>query len=221
MIFQFHANLFELGIGLRHFGFHLLNVIGRSNPGHHILTLGVGQIIAFDMLFTGGGVAGHGHPGGAGIAHIAEDHGNDIHRRPQIVGNAGGIAVIDGTLAVPALKNRFGRLSQLNQRVGRKIAMGVMLVYLFELDANLLPVIGCQFSIAFYARFAAGVGNHFFKGLVGNPHNHTAEHLNQSPVGIVNKALISGQFEHADKGIFIEPDIENRIHHAGHGKLSS
>jgi hypothetical protein len=81
-----------------------MRCLGHADAGHHVFTLGIDQVIAFDLGFAGGTVAGHGHAGGAVLAHVAENHGDDIDGRAQVVRDVGGIAVVNGPLAVPAFK---------------------------------------------------------------------------------------------------------------------
>jgi hypothetical protein len=114
----------------------MVDILGHANAGHDILALGIDQIIAFDLGFAGGTVAGHGHAGGAVVAHVAEDHGHDADRRAQIVGDAGGIAVIDGAFAVPAFEHRFGGHFELLHRILRKIDLRVAAENGFELGGH-------------------------------------------------------------------------------------
>ena len=173
------------------------------------------------MVLTGGAVAGHGHTGGAVVAHIAENHGDDVDGRAQVVGDAGGRAIIDGPFAVPAFEDRLGGHFQLLERILWKVVGGVTAVQGFKLLCHLLPVVRRQLGILFNAGSLAGGRDDRFERLVVDPHNDTAEHLDQSPIGIVNEAGIIGESDHGRHRLAVEADVENRIHHPGHGKLGT
>ena len=64
MLFQLVADLFKLGEGVRHLFFKFVNRFGEPDAGHNVLSLGVGKEVTFDILFTGGGIAGHYYTGG-------------------------------------------------------------------------------------------------------------------------------------------------------------
>ena len=81
---------------------------GLAGAGHHVLALGVDEEVALDLVGAVGNVAGGDHAGAAVRAHVAEDHGDDVDRGAQVVGDLGGVAVVDGPLAVPALEDGLG-----------------------------------------------------------------------------------------------------------------
>ena len=47
--------------------------------------------------------------------------------------------------------------------------------------------------------------------------NHIAVHLHESTVTVPGEAFVTGFFDQAAEARFIETDVENRVHHAGHG----
>ena len=56
-----------------------------------------------------------------------------------------------------------------------------------------------------------------FKGGVGYIVHDPAQHIQQSPVGIVRKAwIVRGRGQSHDR-IGIQSDVEDRVHHARHG----
>ena len=63
-----------------------------------------------------------------------------------------------------------------------------------------------------------GVEDFVERGLRNLQHD-VAEHLNQPAVGIVGKARIVAALGQGFDALIVQAEIENRIHHAGHGKL--
>ena len=55
--------------------------LGRADPGHHVLALGVDQEFAVQSIFARGWVAGKSHARRRCLAHVAEHHRLDVHRR--------------------------------------------------------------------------------------------------------------------------------------------
>ncbi len=173
------------------------------------------------ILFARGAVARHGHTGGAGLPQVAEDHGDDVDRGAQVVGNAGGIAVIDGALAVPALEDRFGGQAQLVEGILGEFHFGMPVKNRFEFFHNTLEGFGRQLRVVFHLAPAAGLLQNIFEKVVLNFHDDAAEHLNQPAVGIENKPFVAGQGDHALDCFVVQPDIQHRIHHTGHGEFGA
>ena len=80
---------------------------------------------------------------------------------------------------------------------------------------------GRQFGIVFHLLLKPGFGQHLFEEVVRDAHDHAAEHLNQAAIGVVDKARVAGQIDHALDGLIVEADIEHGVHHAGHGKFGA
>ena len=53
--------------------------------------------------------------------------------------------------------------------------------------------------------------------VVGNAHHHITEHLDEAPVGVPGEAHVTGVPGDALHRPPVEPEVEHRIHHAGHG----
>ena len=115
-----------------------------ADAGHDVLALGVDQPLAVELVVAGGRVAGEGHAGGGGVAHVAEDHGLDVDGGAPVVGNALDPAVGDGLLAVPALEHGRDAAPQLlpSGRPGRLAE--VLLDQVLELLGERLEVVGVR-----------------------------------------------------------------------------
>ncbi len=57
--------------------------------------------------------------------------------------------------------------------------------------------------------------------LLGNVENHVAEHLDEAAVGVISKAGIIGALRERFHGLVVEAEVENGVHHAGHGELGA
>ncbi len=66
MLLQQTADLLQLRVGLGHLLGKLGNRLGRATTGHHILALGIEQVVPLELRLAGGGVPRGTHPG-AGV----------------------------------------------------------------------------------------------------------------------------------------------------------
>ena len=48
---------------------------------------------------------------------------------------------------------------------------------------------------------------------------HFAEHLDEAAVAVIGEALVAALLREACSGVVVQAQIENGVHHAGHGEL--
>ena len=219
MLFQLAGNLFKFRIQNGHFVLQHTHWVSDANTRHHIFPLGVDEEIPFNLFVACRGVAGHGHPRGGVVAHVAKDHCLDVHGRAQIMGDAGRVAVINGPFAVPRLKHSFGGQPQLLIRVGGEIHVGVGAENLLKAFRDQLPIVSRKLRIALHTCPFAFGGNDRLKYFVGHVHHHTAKHLHQAAIEVVHEAGIPCQGNHPFHHLIVQADVENGVHHAGHGEF--
>ena len=118
MLFKNHAGFSQLLEDFRHFFFHgqffiaarhalfARQVARRSDAGDHVFALGIDQKFTIEHVLARRRIAREGHPRGAVIAHIAKDHGLNIHRRSPKRRDAIEAAIGDGALVHPTVKHR-------------------------------------------------------------------------------------------------------------------
>ncbi len=216
MFLQALADGLELFVGFGHFISHLFDFFGLTDASDDVFALGVGQIVAFQFRLTRGNVAGGGDAGARILSHIAEDHGLHVDGSAQLVGDAGRVAVVDGSFAVPGAKDRVRGQPELLVRLLREFPAGFVFDDLLETADDVLPILRRQLGVDLDAFLVAFFGDDLFKGLIGHAHDHPAVHLHQSSVRVVDKAGVVGQLDHALGGFFIQANVQDRVHHARH-----
>ena len=236
---QLGADRVEFAIDLRHGVLHarqmpVLVVPGvivdrRRGPdaGNHILTLCIHQPFSIKPVFAGGGIAGKGNAGSGGVAHIAEDHGLDVHRGTPVVRNLFDPAVGDGFLAVPTFKHRRYGAPQLFDRVVRKGLAEMSPYQLLEGSGERLEVAGAEIRIELAIPSALQLVQFFIQDLA-NPlaqgrfeafrllHHHIGVHHDQATVRIPDESGVGRFGDHARDRRGAQPNVENGIHHARH-----
>ena len=103
-----------------------------ADARHHVFALSVHQVVAEQDFFAGRGVAGEGDARAGVLAHIAEDHRHDVDCRAEVVRNSGGVAVIDGALAVPRTEDRLDRQFKLLERFLREVRADMFAINALE-----------------------------------------------------------------------------------------
>ena len=77
---QLVAQLRQLPGDLRHLLVQAIDGLGGADAGHHVLTLGVDEVLAEELVLAGARVAGEAHAGSRVVAAVAEHHGHHVDR---------------------------------------------------------------------------------------------------------------------------------------------
>ena len=204
----------------RHVGAQLPQGPGSADARHHVLTLGVDQIVAIQDIFPVARVPGEAHAGGRIIAHVAENHGADIHRGAvgQIGGNVELAAIIHRPFAHPGLKHALHGQEELGPGVLGKRPPGLLLDEILKACYYFRQGFGGQLSIHSGVVLFLNVIKNLVKFGVRDSQADLAEELQETPVGVVDEALILGQLDHAFGRFIIEPQVEDGVHHTRHGQ---
>ncbi len=188
-----------------------------ADPGHHVLALGVLQVVAVDALLSRAGVTGEGDAGAGVVAVVAEDHGHDVHGSAEVGGDALLAAVEDGARGVPRVEDGHDGQAHLLARVGREV-----LACLLADD----PLVGLHQPLQL-ARVQVGVlapalqrVERPFEQVAVDAEHGLAEHLDEPAVGVPGEAVVAaGLLGQPVDGLVVEPDVEHGLHHPRHGEL--
>ena len=240
VVLQVLADIVQLLVNLRHGGFQGSQVlvlfalggfvqrVGGTDTGNHIFALGVDEPFAIELVVTVGRVAGEGHTGGGGVAHITEHHGLHVYSRAPIVRNVLDLTITDGALAVPALEHAADGTPQLSHGIVREFYAqhfldadleGLRQVFELvcgELGIALVPVGFLDFlhhAVQLLADALAIGGLNAFCLF----HHNVGVHHDEAAVGVVNEARVAGLLDHTRDGLGAKADIEDGVHHARHG----
>ncbi len=216
VILQNLADAGELGEGLgellRHFG----DGHGGTDTGHHVLTLGVGQELAEQLLLAGGRVPGKGDTGAAVVTHVAEGHGLDVDGGAPGIGNVIFPAVDVGTGVIPGAEHGLDGAHQLFLGVSGEVYAQLFLILGLELECQFLQVVSVQLHILLDALARLHLIDEGLKILLAHFHNHVGIHLDEPAVAVPGPAGVAGLGSHHRHHVLIEAQVQNGIHHARH-----
>ncbi len=199
-----------LQVGQRH---------GVADAGHDVLTLGVLQVVAVDPRPAGGGVPGEAHARAGAGAAVAEHHGLHVDGGAEVLRDALLAAVEHGPLGVPGVEDRPHREVHLVARVLGERASRLLLDQLLVTADQVLEVLVGEVHVLGSAALLLDLVEDRGEGIGADAHHGAAEHLQQPTVGVEGEARVVALPGQAVHGGVVQPDVEDRLHHAGHREL--
>lgn len=187
--------------------------------GDDVLALGVGEVVAVDADGARGGVAGEGDTGAGVLAEVAEHHGTDVDGGAQVVRDALLAAVEPRAVAVPGVEDGVDGEVHLLARVLREGPAGLALDDALEHLDQFLEVGSVQVQVVDGALGVLGLVQGLLEQLAVDAQHGLAEHLDQAAVGVPGEALVAGLRDQTDHRGVGEADVQDGVHHAGHGEL--
>ena len=217
VVFQGLADVLELaervGELLGHFG----DGHGSADTGDDVLALSVGQELAEQLFLASGGVAGKGDAGAAVVAHVAEGHGLDVDGGAPGIGDVIIPAVNVCAGVIPGTEHGFDRAQELLLGIGGEVLADFLLVLGFELVGKLLQVLRRELHVLGDALLLLHLVNELLEVLLAHLHDDVGVHLNKAAIAVPGPPGVAGlPDEHLDH-ILVESQIQNGVHHAGHG----
>ena len=208
--------------------------LGVADAGDDILALGINQKVTIELLGAVGRVARKSDAGRRGLPLVAKGHSLHVDGGAELVRNAMLLAVDAGALVHPAAKDGLDGKAQLELRIVREdglavgdLELGIQggLDVLGE-DAlkglhELLQVLGRKLGIDASACDQACLGQRVLEQVGIDTHNDVGEHLDKAAVAIPGKTRVLRLGDETLNGVVVEAQVEDRVHHAGHGERSA
>ena len=212
-------DLQQVGVDLGELLLQRRDGLGVADAGHHVLTLRVDQEVAVGALGPRGGVAGEADAGARVVVAVAEDHRLDVDGGAEVVRDAFALAVGNGARPVPAAEDGFDGAAQLLRRLlgeGRAaVALDDLLVGVDEIAQELDGHLGVGLGAGqLLGRVEQGV-----ELLARQLQDDAGVHGDEAPIGVEGEALVAGLLGQALHGLVVQAQVEDGVHHAGHGEL--
>ena len=167
------------------------------------------------------GIAREADAGGRCIAHIAEHHGLHVGGGADLIGNLFHAPVSDRVLAPPGAEHGVARHGQLLARVLRKRLAGLLLHQLLVVVDDGLQIFGGQVGIELGLHLLLALVEDVIELVHVDVERHFAEHLDEAAIAVVGEARIAALLGQALDGLVVQAEVEDGVHHAGHGELGA
>ena len=205
-----------------------------ADAGDDVLALGVDQKVAVEFLSAIGRVAREGDASRGCLALVTKSHGLNVDGGTELVGDTMLLAIDAGTLVHPAAKNGLDGKAQLELRIMREdrfavgdlklgIQAGLDVIgedALERLD-KLLQVLGRKLGIDANTGDQTSLGQGVLEQIGIDAHDDVGEHLDKATIAVPGKARVLCLSDETLDGIVVETQVENRVHHTGHGERSA
>ena len=151
------------------------------------------------------------------MAHVAEDHGLDVDG-----GAPGGGDVVQAAIGVgagvhPGAEDGADGAPELFVGVHREGRALLLLDHLLVFGDDLAPVIGRQGGVFVDAGVEFGVLDDLFEAMMIDAEDDGAIHLDEAAIAVPGEAGVAAGLLEAGDGGVVEAEVEDGVHHAGHG----
>jgi hypothetical protein len=199
----------------------LFDGVGGADSCHDVLALGAFQVVSLEDRLSRRPVPGHAHAGGRALAEVAEDHGLDVDGGSQVVGNARGVPVVDGPLAVPRAEHGLRGTTQLLPGVSREVVARERPDHAPVRFDHREPVVRVQSRVRRHPRLGAAPVQDVLEMVVRDVENDATEHVQEATVEVVREAGVAGGAGEPGRDLVVQPQVEDRVHHPRHGELGA
>ncbi len=225
VLLEGRADLEELGVGLGHDVLELEHGLGGAHACDDVFALGVDEEFAVELVGAVRGVAGERNAGAGGLAGVTEHHGLDVNGGAPLGGDVVFAAIDDRAVVHPRSEHGAGGSTELVPSAVREGFSGALFDEGLEALDELLLVFGGEVGIDDVAVVGLvfervdGVFKRIviFAGALLDAHDDVAIHLDEAAIAVVGEAGVTGGFFQGDDGLVVEAEVENSVHHAGHG----
>ncbi len=192
-----------------------------TDPGDDILALRIYQKLAVKCVHAGRRVAGKGDTGCAIRPHIAEHHRLHVDRSPPIGRDVVQSAIGDRARVHPGTKHGAYGAPQLLFGVLWERMTVFLANDVLETRDDRRPVLGGKIRVEIGAGLELMVFDQLLEMMVVDTEHDLPVHLDEPPIAVIRKTLVSALARQPDNRLVVETEIEHGIHHPGHRNPSS
>jgi len=221
VVLQAGCDLNELIVHLRHLILQVADGRRSAHAGHNVLALCIDQVLAHQLLSAGGGVTGECNAGAGTVAGVAECHLLHVDSGAPLVGDLVHLTVDVSTGVVPAAEHSLDSLDQLITGILGEGTAFVLLVDLLEGTHQFLQVVSSQVHVVLDALGFLHLVDLDLEQALRDHHDDVGEHLHEAAVAVVSEAGVAGLFSQALNCLVVQAQVQDGIHHAGHGLTST
>jgi hypothetical protein len=197
---------------------------GGPDPRHHVLSLGVQEVLAVELLLTGRGVACERHAGSGIVSEVAEDHRLHVDRRAPFVGYLVHASVRDRARVVPRAEHRADGRPELRARILRKRLARAAEDEILEKPDEPPEIADREVAVLLDPPRALQLIENHLEGILMilrfglQPQHDVAVHLHEPAIAVVGEAFVSRLRDEPLHRLVREAEVENRVHHPRHAR---
>ncbi len=211
------SDLDELLVALGKILLELCDGLRCADTRDDVFALCVDQVLTEDALCACSGVTCERNAGTGCVAHVSEYHGLNVDGSAPLVRDVVHHSVVVCSGVVPGTEYSLDGFHQLNLGVLRELFAHLLRIDLFIFCNNILKIFCLELCVIDIAVcLLLGFENAVEESLA-HAHNDVREHLDESSVGIIGKSGIAGLCREALYRNIVETEVEDSVHHAGHG----
>ena len=216
MVFEQLHEPEQLLVGLGKLIAHRVERLGDANARDDVFALRVLEEVAVRLVLPRRRVARERDSGTGVVTLVAEHHRLHVDRGSEIVGDPLEAAVVARTAAVPRLEHGLDRVAELLLRIGREVDAGFGLHDALEGVDEAGHVLGAQLGVDARTLALDQIVQRLLEQLTRDVEDDLAEHLHEAAIRVVRETLVLRLLREALDGIVVEPEVQDRVHHAGH-----
>ena len=217
VVLKFVSDAEELIVDLRHGLFDGVDVHRSTDTGNDVFALGVHQNFREELVFTGSRVTGERNTGTGGVTHVAEGHHLDVDRGTPGIRDVVVTSVNVRTGVVPGTENSFDCFEELDFRVRREFFADLVLVLFLELEGEFLEVLSVEVDVLSDALLLFHVVDELLEIFLADFHDDVGEHLDETSVAVPGPTRVAGLLGEGLNDFFVQTEVQDGVHHAGHG----
>ena len=220
------AHFHQLLVRRGHFPRQIGNRMRCAHACDDVFALRIDQILAVKDFFAGRWITRKCNPRCACLSHVPEHHRLHIDRRSPIVRDSIPPPIHDGPIVHPRAENSANCAPELFIRILGERFSGALFDQRLETLHEFFQIRDGQSDIRKVVLAIAlilQVLDHGLERLMVfarpflNAHHHIAVHLQKAPIRIPGETRVARFFCNDADNLVVHPEIENRVHHAGHG----
>ena len=217
VVLELGADVGELLVSLGHDLGQLVDGLRGADACDDVFALCVHQELTEELLFAGRRVAREGNACAGGVTGVAEDHGLDVDSGAPVGGDIVHAAIIDRAGVIPGAEDGLDGAHELDLGVLREVFAELFSVFGLELFSQFLEIVRGEFGVERHASGFLHLVDELLKVLLADFHDDIGVHLDETAVGVVSETRVLRLLCEGDDDLVVETEVQDRIHHAGHG----
>mmetsp|Transcript_69500 Transcript_69500/g.199313 ORF Transcript_69500/g.199313 Transcript_69500/m.199313 type:complete len:316 (-) Transcript_69500:59-1006(-) len=188
-----------------------------TDTSDDVLTLGVQQVFAVELVLPSRRIPREGHPCSAILAHVPEDHGLNVHCGAPTRRNVVQAPIRLRALVHPRAEHGTNSAPELLLRIIRKMHVQLVEHLRLVFRHEIFEVLREEIAVRGHTTPPLGTVQQLLKVRQVHTEHHVGVHLNEAPVAVERETPVARPLRQALHCAIIQSQVQDSIHHARHG----